>query len=102
MLPRPHHCATEAGVEHLLILADPGGFVRQSARAQSAGANAPDLLRLYKPGILEQPHMLLHPRERHGERLGELGDRRPPATQPLEDSAPSGVGDGGEGAIEVS
>jgi hypothetical protein len=45
--------------------------------------------------------MLLHAREGHVEFVGELGDRRIPAAELLQDTAPRGVRERGEGDIEA-
>ncbi len=50
--------------------------------------------------LLEQPDVLLHPRQRHAEGLGELADRRPAGTEPFEDGAAGRVGEGREREVD--
>src|SRR5207253_9893393 len=61
-----------------------------------APANTADLLRCHELRLLEEPNVLLHPGQRHAEGLGELADRRPAGTEPFEDGAAGGVGEGCE------
>ena len=50
--------------------------------------------------LLEQPDVLLHPRQRHAEGLGELADRRLAATEPLEHGAAGRVCEGRERTVD--
>ena len=51
-------------------------------------------------GLLEDSDVLLHPRQRHAERSGELADRRTAAPEALEDHPSGGVREGGERAVD--
>src|SRR5437763_9729265 len=54
---------------------------------EHAPADTADLLRPHELRFLEQPDVLLHPRQRHAEGPGELADRRAARTEPFEDGA---------------
>src|SRR5204862_7141047 len=71
----------------------------EGIRHQRAPADAADLLRRYEFRFLEQPDVLLHPCQRHPERLGELADARAACAEPFEDGAAGRVGQGCEGAV---
>ena len=61
-----------------------------------------DFFRRHQLRILEQPDVLLHPGQRHAERLGELADRRAAGAEPLEDGSAGRVGERCEGAVDGS
>src|SRR5262249_11658630 len=65
----------ETCVPVLAVPLDPCRRFIQSARAEPAGPHAPDLFRGDEPGLLQDADVLLHAREGHVERLGEVRDR---------------------------
>ena len=67
---------------------------------ERAPAGPADLLRRHELRLLEQPDVLLHPGQRHAERLGELADRRAARAEPFEDGAAGRVGEGCERAVD--
>src|SRR5204863_9951089 len=69
---------------------------------EHAPADTADLLSRDELRLLEQPDVLLHPRQRHSEGLGELADRRAAGAEPFEDGAARRVGEGGESAVDTS
>src|SRR5262249_57957887 len=74
----------------------------RSAPADPDGAYGGGFFRDGGPRLLEQADVLLHAREGHVELLGQVRDRRFPATQLLEDAATGDVRQRGERGIEVS
>src|SRR5215813_13680629 len=91
----------EACVPELAIPLDPGRLFLQSARADLAGAHAPDLLRGDEPGLLQDADVLLHAREGHAEPLGKVRDRSLGAAELLQNAASGGVRERGERVIEA-
>src|SRR5215475_6889250 len=91
----------EACVPELAIPLDPRHLVLQSARAELAGAHAPDLLRGDEPGLLQDADMLLHAREGHLELLGKIRDRSVGTPELLQNAASGGVRERGERGIEA-
>src|SRR4051794_24980721 len=79
---------------------EPRRLFLQSARAKLARPHAPDLLRGDEPRLLQNADMLLHARERHVERLGELRDRRVGSSELLQNATSRGVRERGERSIE--
>src|SRR5260221_1149864 len=65
----------EACAPELAVPFDPCRLYLQSARADLAGAHAPNLLRRDEPGSLQDADVLLHAREGHVVLLGKLRDR---------------------------
>ena len=72
----------------------------ESVGDEHARAGTTDLLRRHELRLLEQPDVLLHPGQRHAERLGELADRCAAGTEPFEYRAAGRVGEGCEGAVD--
>src|SRR5580693_4205880 len=91
----------EACGPELLIPLDPHRFFLQPARAQPAGAHAPDLLRGDEPRLLQHADMLLHARQRHMELRGQVRDRRVGTPELLQNAASGGVRERGERDIEA-
>src|SRR5262245_28161569 len=91
----------EACVPELAIPLDPRRLVLQSARAELAGAHAPDLLRGHEPGLLQDADVLLHAREGHVELLGKVRDRSVCTSELLQNAASGGVRERGERGIEA-
>src|SRR5262245_36425575 len=91
----------EACVPELAILLDPGRLFLQSARADLAGAHAPDLLRGDEPGLLQDADVLLHAREGHAELPGKVSDRSVGTSQLFQDAASGGIRERGERGIEA-
>src|SRR6188474_258434 len=65
----------EACVPELAVPLDPRRLILQPPRPQPARPDATDLLRPHQPGLLQDPDVLLHPRQRHVETLGKGRDR---------------------------
>src|SRR5215813_11463820 len=91
----------EACVPKLAISLDPGRLFLQSARAELAGAHAPDLLRGDEPGLLQDPDVLLHAREGHLELPGKRRDRSVGTSELLQNAASGGIRERGERGIEA-
>src|SRR5579859_4012058 len=91
----------EARGPELVVLLDPGHLFGQSARAELAGPHASNLLGGDEPGLLQHADMLLHAREGHVECLGKVRDRTVRASELLQNAAPGGVRERGEGGIEA-
>src|SRR3984957_894358 len=91
----------EACVPELAVSLDPCSFLLQPARAELAGAHAPDLLCGDEPRLLQDADMLLHAREGHAEFLGKVRDRSICTPELLQNAASSGVGERGERDIEA-
>src|SRR3954471_15050148 len=72
----------------------------ESVGNEHAPADTAHLLRRDQLRLLEQPDVLLHPRQGHAEGLGELADRRAAGAQPFEDGATGRVGEGRESAVD--
>src|SRR3954449_2018949 len=72
----------------------------ESVGNEHAPADTAHLLRRDQLRLLEQPDVLLHPRQGHAEGLGELADRRAADAEPFEHGAASRVGEGCEGAVD--
>src|ERR687898_1635472 len=60
----------EACVPEVAVPVDPGRLLVESARAEPAGAHAPDLLRGDELGVLQDADVLSHAREGHVEGFG--------------------------------
>jgi hypothetical protein len=71
------------------------------ARIEKAVMNAPFFLPHHQAGPLQHPQVLRDCRQRHVERLGQLGDRPVAAGQPGQDGAAGGVGDGEECGVQA-
>src|SRR5579862_3198655 len=91
----------EARDQELAVSLQPCRLFLQPARAEPAGPHAPDLLRGDEPHLFQDADMLLHAREGHVEFLGKLRDRRVRTPELLQDAAPCGVRERGEGGIEA-
>src|SRR3990167_4621700 len=83
-----------------VIAVDPRRFRFQPSLTQFAGPHAADLFRRDQPRPLKNADMFLHARKGHVEFLGKLGDRGVLAAEPLQNTAPRGVGEGGERSVE--
>ena len=70
-------------------------------RPQTARARLPLAAALDQPGALEHLEVTRDRGQAHRERRGQLVDRRLPLREPREDRAARGVGEGGEGEIEL-
>jgi hypothetical protein len=69
---------------------------------QAAGDCASGLVADDEAGVRQHVEMLHHGRQRHGEGLGQFADRNGVGlAQVRQQSAPGGVGEGGESAVEV-
>src|SRR3954467_12261614 len=85
----------------LAVALDPCPLFIQLAQAELAGPHAPDLLRGDEPRLLQDADMLLHAREGHVERLGEIRDRNVCTAELLQNAASRGVRERGERGIEA-
>ena len=94
--------AIEPGGPELAVLLDPGSFLRQRQRAQSAGSHPADLPGGDEARPLEDADVLLHAREGHLKPRGKLGDGSVPTSELLQDTTAGGVRKRGEGRIEAS
>src|SRR5262249_51062857 len=90
-----------ACVPELAVPLEPGRLFLQSARAELAGPDAPDLLRGDEPGLLQDTDVLLHAREGHVELLGKVRDRSVGTSELLQNAASGGIRERGERAIEA-
>src|SRR5208283_3306333 len=91
----------EACVPELAVPLNPCRLFLQAAQAELAGPHAPDLLRRYEPGLLQDADMLLHAREGHVELIGKVRDRGVGAPELLQNAASCGVRKRGERGIEA-
>src|SRR6188768_3088611 len=91
----------EACVPELAVPLDPCRLFLQSAQAELAGPDAPDLLRGDEPRLLQDADVLLHAREGQVEFLGKVRDRSVCTPELLQDAASGGVRQSGEGGIEA-
>jgi hypothetical protein len=91
----------EACDPELAVFVDPCSFLLQLARAELAGAHAPDLFRGDQPRLLQDADMLLHAREGHAEFLGKGRDRSVCTPELLQNTAPGGIRERGERGIEA-
>src|SRR3954468_4522580 len=85
----------------LAVALDPCRLFGQCASAELAGPHASDLFRGDEPRLLQHAHMLLHAREAHVERLGEIRDRGVCTAELLQNTAPGGVRERSEGGVEA-
>ena len=90
----------ETAVREAVEPLEPRADALEGIGHERASADAADLLGRDEFRLLEQPDVLLHPGQRHAERLGELADRRAARAEPLEHGAARGVGEGGEGEVD--
>src|SRR5207253_8510601 len=91
----------EACAPELAVPFDPCRLCLQSARADLAGAHAPNLLRGDEPGSLQDADVLLHAREGHVELLGKLRDRSVCASELLQHAASGGIRERGVRVTEA-
>src|SRR5207247_2094766 len=91
----------EACAPALAVPLDPCRLFLQSAQAELAGPDAPDLLRGDEPRLLQDADVLLHAREGHVELPGKVGYRGVCTPELLEDAASGGVRERGERGIEA-
>src|SRR5262245_18011448 len=91
----------EANLPPLPVDFEPSDLVGQAVRAESAGSHAPDLFRGDEPGVFQDPHVLLHARQRHAELVGEARDRCVRASQLHKNTAAGDVRQRGKGGIET-
>src|SRR5262245_16805096 len=91
----------EARVPELAVRLEPRRLFLQPAPAEPAGAHAPDLLRGDEPRLLQDADVLLHARQGHVERLGEVRNRSVCSPELLQNAASGGVGECGERGIEA-
>src|SRR5450432_1806482 len=91
----------EACVPELAVPLDPCRLFLQSAQAELAGPNAPDLLRGDESRLLQDADMLLHAREGHVEFLRKVRDRRVCTPELFQDAASGGVRERGKRGIEA-
>src|SRR3954449_1254210 len=66
--------AIKAVIEHPAVVGDPRLDVVEPSRPEPAAPDAADLLGRHQLGLLEDLHVLLHPRQRDAGGTGELGD----------------------------
>src|SRR5450432_4343092 len=92
----------EACVPALAVSLDPCRLFLQSAQAELAGPNAPDLLRGDESRLLQDADMLLHARKGHVELPGKVRDRSVRTPELLQNAASGGVRERGERAIEAA
>src|SRR5262249_1271424 len=90
----------EACGPELTMPLEPCGLFFQSVQAELARSHAPDLLGGDEPRLLQDADVLLHPRERHMELLGEVRDRSVRTSELLQDAASGGVRKRGERRIK--
>src|SRR6185436_5734952 len=91
----------EACGPELAVPLDPCRLFLQCAKAELAGAHAPDLLRGDEPRLLQDADVLLHAREGHVELLGKVRDRSVCTPELLQNTASGGVRERGERGIEA-
>src|SRR5688572_14234602 len=91
----------ETAFQHLLVSADPFGFIIQSTRPQSAGPHSSDFLCGYQSRSLKDLHVLLHARQCHREGLSQLRNGAVRLAESFENTTTRGVCDRGERGIET-
>src|SRR4029450_7290255 len=90
----------EACVPELAVPLDPCRLFLQSAQAELAGPNAPDLLRGDEPRLLQDADVLLHARQGHVELVGKVRDRSVCTPELLQNTASGGVREHGKRGIK--
>jgi hypothetical protein len=91
----------ETTLDKRAALGDPVGERVESARLDSAAADAPNFLASDKPAFLQYLEVLDNCGERHVEGFGQVADTGRPAAQPLDDCPARGLREGFEAAVDI-